>query len=1231
MTSIKSFFYVICFLLLVGCATYKAQFSDSPEIENLSNSSDLAHRFFLIGDAGNSSINKNAPALHYLEKHLKTASKNATLVFLGDNVYAKGIPDKKSNNYPLAKRRIEAQTDVAQNFKGNTIFIPGNHDWYNGLAGLKREEKLVENALGKNSFLPKNGCPLEKVKITDDIVLIIIDTHWYLTDWDKHPTINNHCEIKTRTKFFDELEGLIKKSRGKTTLIAMHHPMFTNGSHGGKYSFKSHFKPLPIFGSLKNFIRKTSGIANTDIQNKRYNAFKKHIITLSQENKKTIFISGHDHNLQYIVKDNLPQIVSGSGSKTKQTKLSKGAKFTYGSQGFAVLDVYKNGSSEVHFYTVKDNAVVYKTQVFTADKKTKKLPNLIAQEKYKKASVYTKEEITKSKLHRFLWGERYRKYFGTKINAPTVNLDTLFGGLHPVRKGGGHQSKSLRLQDNQGREYVMRALRKNAVQYLQAVAFKDQYIEGQFNDTATEKLLNDVFTGSHPYAPFTIGKLSDAIGVYHTNPVLYYIPKQKSLGNFNTDFGDELYMIEERAASGHGNKASFGYANKVISTDDLLKKLHKNEKHHLDEKAYIRARLFDMLIGDWDRHEDQWRWAVFKENNQTIYRPIPRDRDQAFSIMGNGALLKLATSAIPALRLMKPYKKQLKSTRWFNLEPYPLDLLLIKSSSKKDWDNQVKQITQNITDSVITDAFTAFPKEVHDNTILEIKEKLIGRRENLQEIANSYFKHINKFQVITGTNKKDWFDIDRLENGQTKITGYRIKKGEKATIFHEQTYSKKDTKEIWLYGLDDEDRFVVKGNSKKNIKIIIIGGQNKDTYQVLNGKNITIYDYKSKKNTFVTTEGKIKLTDNYNTNIYNYKKFKNNQNLIMPTIGFNPDDGTKIGISNTYTKYGFKRNPFTSQHKINAAYYFATNGHELSYNGEFANVFKNLNLGIETYYTSPNYAINYFGLGNNSVNTEAKKEDENRDFNRVKIRQFLAGTSLTWIGDLDARIKLKINYQMIEVANTDGRFIQSEFSADNPIFNNQKFLNTEISYYFKNADNLLFTTMGMETDLKIGYTKNLENSNNFGYVIPSISFNHRITDNGKLVFATKLKSHFNFGNTFQFYQAASIGGNNGLRGYRNQRFTGKNAFYHSSDIRLNLRKIKTSLIPLNIGVYSGFDYGKIWDTTNNAINTTLKQKNFKTSYGIGVFLSGANILTANIAIFNSEDSSRFSGGLGFNF
>ncbi len=1226
----KLFFYLFCVILLTSCATHKLQISEDQNTVIETSSSEIEHSFFLIGDAGNSTLKEDSPALKYLKKHIKNTPKNATLLFLGDNVYETGIPKKKSKKYPLAKRRIEAQTNVAKTFDGKSIFIPGNHDWYNGLDGLKREEKLVEKALGKRSFLPQNGCPLEKVEISKDIVLIIVDTHWYLTNWNHHPTINDNCEIKTRDKFFDEFEGLVKKARGKTTIIALHHPMFTNGSHGGRYSFKSHLKPLPILGSLKNLLRKTSGLTNTDIQNKKYNQLKKHIVTLSQENDKTIFVSGHDHNLQYIIQDNIPQIISGSGSKTMQTKLSGGAKFTYGAQGFARLDVYKNGSSNVRFYTVNDDKVVYQTQVLSADKKKSFTTFPKSNITKKKASIYTKEEITKSKKYRFLWGERYRKYFGTEITAPTVNLDTLFGGLKPVRKGGGHQSKSLRLEDKNGREYVMRALRKNAVQYLQAVAFKDQYIEGQFDDTKTENLLSDVFTGSHPYAPFTIGKLADAVGVYHTNPILYYIPKQNSLGSFNDEFGDELYMIEERAASGHGDKASFGFANKVISTDDLLKNLGKNENHLLDEEAYIKARLFDMLIGDWDRHEDQWRWAVFKENKQVIYRPIPRDRDQAFSIFGDGALLNLATKIVPTLRLMQSYNEELESPKWFNLEPYPLDMALITEANKSLWDKQVNLITTNISDAIIDDAFSNFPEEVNDKTVLEIKNKLIGRRKNLQKISDSYFKHVNNFQVIKGTQKDDWFEIERLQNGETKITGYRIKKGKKSDVFHQRIYKHANTKEIWIYGLDDEDHFIVKGEGKNLIKVRIIGGQNNDIYNIINGKKVIIYDYKSKKNTFVTKNGKVNLTDNYNTNVYDYKKLKNSQNMITPKIGFNPDDGVKIGFTNVYTAYGFNRNPFTSQHTISGAFYFATNGYEINYKSEFANIFNHWNLGFNATFTSPNYAINYFGLGNNSPNPEARDLVE-EVYNRVKIKKLFAGSFINWKGDLGAEIKIGVNYQTIKIENSLGRFINKKISANHPIFDMQKFFNTEASYHFENSDNPAFTTLGMKTDFKIGYTSNINNDNNFGYFIPSISFDHKLISSGKLVLATKLKTHLTFGDSYEFYQAANIGGNDGLRGYRNQRFTGKNSFYHSSDIRLNLRQIKTSILPLNIGIYTGFDYGKVWGEENLTIQPTLIYKYWNISYGGGVFFNAANLATGNIALFNSDDGLRISFNLGFDF
>ncbi|MBL4644072.1 MAG: metallophosphoesterase [Flavobacteriaceae bacterium] len=1227
MNSPKYLSIIITVLLLTNCATYKPQYKNNNPISNTSATKDIAHSFYLLGDGGNSPIGSETITLKRVRTALTAASKNSTLLFLGDNIYPAGMPKKGHTQRNFAEHQLNIQTDIVKNFKGNTIFIPGNHDWYaNGLKGLERQENYIKKILGKNSFLPKNGCPIDKVDISNDIVLITIDSEWYLTNWDKHPTINDDCEIKTRSRFFDEFEGLVKKARGKTTIIAMHHPMYTNGPHGGQFSLQQQLFPtggsipLPILGTFINILRKTSGLSNTDLQNKRYLEFKNRIVTLSQENAKVIFVAGHEHSLQYIVKDNLPQIVSGSGSKVNPTRNIGGGLFSAGIPGYARLDIYKDGSSDVTFIASEENKILFQTQVLKPNQVELNQEYPTNSDQYTFASIYTKEEITKGKFYKYLWGKRYRKQYGTKVKAKNVHLDTLFGGLKPIRKGGGHQSKSLRLEDKEGREYVMRALRKNALQYLQAVAFKTQYIEGQFDGTYSEGLLLDVFTGSHPYAPFTVATLANAIGVLHTKPQLFYVPKQKTLAHFNEEFGDELYMIEERAASGHGDKANFGYANKVISTNDVLKKIRKNANSIIDESAYIRARLFDMVLGDWDRHEDQWRWAAFKENNKTIYRPFPRDRDQVFSIMADGALLNYITKSVPSLRLMQSYEEEMGNTKWFNLEPYPLDMAIITEAKKTTWDTEVLFIQKNITDQIIDEALRYFPSEVTDQAVADIKRKLKGRVRNLQKISNEYFEHMNNFAVIRGTDKDDYFEIERLANGITQVTGYRIKKGKKDDIFHQKKYNANATKEIWIYGLDDKDEFKVFGAYSKGSFVRIIGGQNNDIYNILNGHKVKVYDYKSKKNTFLTNKGRKKLTDSYTTNVYDYKKLKYSSTEVFPTFGVNPDDGLKLGLLGVFTNYGFDRNPFTSQYSLATSYYFATEGFDIKFTSEFANVIGNWNFGLEAEFTSPNYSVNFFGFGNETVNPNFIDENTyNEDYNRVKLRKNSIAPYFIWRGKLGGNFKIGASYESIEVDNTNGRYI-----ATSSLTNKNTFLGAEAHYNFENQDNKAFPTLGMKVDITVGYKSNTESNTSFGYLIPALSFNYKLVTNGQLVLATKIKSHLNFGNGFEFYQGASIGAHDGLRGYRNQRFTGKNSFYQSTDIRLNLRKIKTGLLPLHIGIYGGYDYGRVWlehDLTNN----------WNSSFGGGVFLNAADMISANLGVFKGDEYARVAFSLGFSF
>ena len=1234
----KYYISLLIILVLTGCATYKAKYVDLGNINDIPTSKEVSHTFYLIGDAGLSPMGGMNPALTLLKDRLKEADKNSTAIFLGDNIYPAGMPDKKDSTeaYISAKNNLKAQLNTLDDFKGKPIFIPGNHDWYNeGLKGLARQQKYIEKKLdSKKVFFPKDGCPIELIDVNDDVVVIAIDTEWYLVNWDKHPTMNDDCDIKDREKFFEELEGLIKKNADKTTILAMHHPMFSYGPHGGQFSmhrqlFPSNGKvPLPVLGSIINLLRTTSGASPEDLQNKRYNQLRKRIITLAQYSEKVIFTSGHEHTLQYIVEENTPQIISGAGAKEGATRLLNGSKFSTGQMGYATLEVYTDGSSRVRFYGIGEDGsekFLYTTEVLEAKKENDSKEYSNEFPATMEASIYTEDEVDKSKLFKTIWGERYRDVYAKKITVPTVDLDTLFGGLKVVRKGGGHQSKSLRLVNKEGKEYVMRALRKSAEIYLQSMAFKEQYVVGEFEDTYTESLLMDFYTGSHPYAPFTIGALSDAVDIYHTNPKLYYIPKQNAIKDYDDEFGDGLYMVEERTDSGHGDQKSFGYSNTMESTDEILKKIRTDEKYIVDNTAYLKARLFDMMIGDWDRHTDQWRWVRIKdkENDKIIYKPVPRDRDQAFSIMGDGPLMNIITRIVPGLTLMEGFNEEIRSVKGFNGSPmtFALDMVLLPETNFDVWKEQVAYIQKNITEEVIDDAFRLFPKEVQGETITRIKKVLLARKNNLLDTAKEYYKIINKYAVVTGTDKDDYFTITQLPDGNAQVIGNRIKNGKKGEVFFNKVFDNNSTKEIWIYGLDDDDQFDVKGKRGK-IKLRLVGGQNNDVYDIIDSKGVYVYDYRSKKNTFRNIESaKMRLTNDYETNTYLPIQIKNSTNQIIPTIGANPDDGLKIGLTDIYTFNGFRQNPFTSQHIVNAAFYFATNGFDFGYKGEFANAFGKANLELDARFTSPNYSINFFGFGNESENLDDVLE---LDYNRVKLQTMKLTPSLVWRGDLGSKFRLGITYEKMDVEETEDRFVNTFYVA-NGEDSRKDFVGADAEYTYANSDNAAFPTLGMATSLHLGYKTNTADSKqNYGFIIPSISIDYKLVPSGKLVLASKWKAHFNIGDGYEFYQGASIGGLDGLRGFRNQRFTGKKSYYQNTDLRYSLKKMKTGLLPLTLGIYGGYDYGRVWLPNEDS-------DQWHTSYGGGFFFNAADIMSLTLALFDSEDGPRFAFGLGFGF
>lgn len=1226
MTKINIPILFILLLFVASCATYSPKYREvTTSVTDTISDRELDKTFFLIGDAGGAKIGETTNSLKALKTYTDSVGRKGDFaIFLGDNIYESGLPAKDAPNRAEAEHRLDVQVESLKDFNGKVLFIPGNHDWYDdGLVGLKRQEKYIEDALNDNeSFQPENGCPIENIEVSEDIELLILDTQWYISDWNKHPTINDECDINSREDFFLEIEGELKKNNGKTIVIAMHHPAYTNGIHGGVYNFQKHIFstqrkiPLPILGSLVTQVRSQGGVSPQDRYNLRYDELMKRLITLSKGSDKVVFASGHEHNLQYIENDGLKQIVSGSGSKRSAVTLGKDGLFSYGGEGFAVLDVFKDGSSEVRFYDAESGKpnLMFSKQVFK--KKEKYDTSLLAEEfgTTREVSAYKKEDTDKSDTYKWIWGDHYRDVYGTNVLVPVATIDTLMGGFTVERKGGGHQTRSLRLIDSRNRNFALRAVKKSATQFLQSVAFKDTYVEEDFEQTVTEDVLLDFYTSSHPYATFTIGTLSDAIGVYHTNPFLFYMPKHKALGDFNDEFGDELYIIEERPDDGFVDVPSFGNPDGIDSTSDVLENLRKDEKYKIDEPAYIKARLFDMLLGDWDRHQDQWRWSRFDiSDDERVYRPIPRDRDQVFSNY-DGALLDILKTLIPATRQFQVYDGELKDIKWINVAGIKIDRTFTQNSGKDVWLEQAKYIQEHLTDEAIDKAFSKLPAEIQGEASKEISEKLKERRNNIVTIAEAYQKHLAKQVIITGTDKDDFFEITRGDK-TTTITVSRIKGGEVKKPFKKRVINSLETNEIWVYGLDDDDEFLVNGKGKKPIFTRIVGGQNNDIYTIENGKKMKVYDHKTKPNTIVKKgSAGFRFNNIYENNTYDYSKYISSVNAIVPSIGYNPDDGLKLGLQDVFTTKGFKSDPYESKHTLKAGYFLATDGFDLHYTGEFAKAFGKWNVIISGRFASENFTQNFFGLGNDTKNFDDVLD---MDYNRVKTGIYGAHFGLVKTGHYGARIAITTGVDKIEVQNTPGRFITSVLPANSSLFESTYFGNVDVNYTYSGSDNKVFPTRGMYFGLRLGATSNLEKSKRtYGYIHPSLEFFNALSRNRKLVLETKVQGQFNIGNGFEFYQAAVLGANSGLRGYRTQRFAGDSALAFNADINYKLIQFKTGLLPLQMGLFGGYDVGRVWLDDENS-NT------WHSDFGGGFIVNAVDAVSGEFGLFKGKESARF--------
>jgi len=1200
----------------------------SPGNENLEttitdDSTNILYSVYLLGDVKYPLPDNKV--LKLLKNRISKEGNESAVVFLGDILYPLGLPDSADKNYNEAEQNLNHILNTLDSFDGEIVFIPGNHDWsrgrQEGLESVLNEENYIEEYLGKgNVFLPDGGCPGPiEIELSQDITLIVFDSQWWFHKNEK-PGLDGDCGFIDEEELFIQIEDALRRNSDKKVIFSTHHPLYSVGKHGGYFPASYLLFPLlelknwmyfPLPGFIYTGYRKYLG-GIQDLAHPEYKIFRQRLLGIFSEYPNVIYTAGHEHNLQYFENDSLHHIVSGGGGEaTYIARRQKKTDFAFQSTGLNKLSFYSNGNVWMEFISPDSTLtgeIVYTKKLFSKPvfvplKKEEELSGLDFTDSV--VRVKLSDIYSKGNFHRFLMGDNYRNVWSAEVELDVFDIGSEKGGLSIIKRGGGQQTRSIRMKDKDGKQYVLRSVNK----------YVEKALAGNMQNTIAVDVLQDGISASHPFSSVTVPHLADAAGVMHTNPKIVWVPDDPRLGIYHEEMANGVFLFEERPAGNRDDIESFERSENIVNTAEVIKKTQKKQDHRVDQHAVVRARIFDILINDWDRHDDQWRWASFKSDKKTIYRPIPRDRDQVYFV-NQGVGMWLVTRQYP-LRKFQGFDYEIEDVHGLTFNGRYFDRSFMTEPDLDTWMSITGDIQKNINDTVIHEAIKTLPDNIYDSTGIVIENKLKSRKDLLHNYAEEYYRFLSEAVDVVGTKERELFDVERQENGNTTVTMMALsdKKGKIKEQLYKREFKFDETKEIRLYGLSGKDIFKVSGYGKKGIKVRIIGGKGNDSIVDESkvrgiGKKTFVYDRKNKKNEIVKgNETRLQLSKKKSVNDYNRKQFKHDQTVPVLVAGYNIDDGIFLGAGVNINQYNFRDSTF---HKIRGRLAIQTLAFGIGYEGLFTSISQTFDLTLEADISFPRNVDNFFGIGN-----ETERLTDDKSYYRVRYSYAWANPMLKHTINKDFYYAFGAFYQFFEVTDTANKFI-GEYDPqffDSSAYLPHHYTGINAKFLLDNRDSKILPKRGILWETKVsGFYSIREDGRNFIKLRSDLRFYLSFRKDPRVVFAFRFGGAANVGE-YEFYHANFLGNKTNLRGFRSNRFAGDHSFYQNTEIRIKLLNIKSYVFNGQTGFLLYNDLGRVWVNGDNS-------KRWHDGYGFGIWLSPFDF-TALTLTYNKSYEDRF--------
>jgi len=441
-------------------------------------------------------------------------------------------------------------------------------------------------------------------------------------------------------------------------------------------------------------------------------------------------------------------------------------------------------------------------------------------------------------LHKAVWGWHYRAVWATPVQAPVLRLSQAVpGGLRAGKPGGGYQSISMTLEGRDGREYSLRALDKEPKKTLPKI----------LRPSFVLNVVRDATSAALPYGALTLPPLAQAAGVPHGRPRMVYVrPDEQGLGSMSAQFQGKLALLEEKYEALASRTPDLARATVFLDSDKMLEQVYAKSAATIDEAAFLRARLLDVWVGDWDRHEGQWTWAALPgPAGHVRYQAIPKDRDQVYFRFDDGLVPWLASRPFIAPKF-QTFRAHYGNVAGLVNQAHFIDERGLASLSRPDFLRMAQDLQRRLPDTLIQRAVRQLPPPIYAKEGPGLVAALTARRDALPQAAEAFYRALARKPVVGGTAGAERFVVTRYPDSAS-VRVYSRTQGRPAPAdslqFH-RTYFAADTRAIALEGLGGNDVFEIRSETaSKLMPVDLYGGSGQDELRLQgSARHLRLYD-----------------------------------------------------------------------------------------------------------------------------------------------------------------------------------------------------------------------------------------------------------------------------------------------------------------------------------------------------------------------------------------------------